>query len=181
VQSLEQAFLKHVEHEAAVLMLHVITNQQKVASDAAAAAQTQAISTATSLKEVMHAAGAAAAKAYEAMAGIPVIGPVLGAAAAGATFAGVMAFESMAGAEQGVPRDMPIFAHQGEMILPRNISESVKTMADNGGSNGGGDTHIHMHVSAFDGKTVSDFFHSNRGLVAKTLTKAVRNGMRSSR
>lgn len=177
IESFEKMLIQQAVHEAQMILLHVITNQKKVASDAAAAQETKSISAASSLKEVIHAAAAAAAKAYEALAGIPVIGPALGAGAAAATFAGVMAFESMAAAEEGayIPRNQPVFAHAGEIILNPQQTRDVGTMARTFNEGGGG-TSIAIH--AMDSKSIAGFLHGNRAAFTKMVRTAVRNGQR---
>jgi hypothetical protein len=182
IQSIEQATLKWVEHFIIVELLEHSSLARRLATLVAGESIKRSVQAAAATTEASEQAGIGAAAAFASvLAALPFPLNVATAPEVAAAQAAAILAYGLPKAEEGayVPRDMPIFAHQGEMILPRNISESVKTMADNGGSNGGGDTHIHMHVSAFDGKTVSDFFHSTRGLVAKTLTKAVRNGMRT--
>jgi hypothetical protein len=178
VEGFERMLIQQVVHEGQMLILHTATNQAKVASDAAAAEETKAISAGVSLKEVSHAAAAAAAKAYSALAEVPIVGPVLGAAAAAATFAGVMAFESLAGAQQGalVPRDMPLYAHAGEMVLPKNISESVQSMAERGG----GASPVNVNWQTFDAKSLRDFLHEpgNQSVFTQAIRRSVRNGTR---
>ena len=178
---LAQIFLKHVEHELALLLLHQTTNEAKVASDASAAAQTHTISALANLRLIIGDAGVAAAKAFTAVVGIPIVGPFLAPAAAAAAFAGVMAFETFATAETGgyIPRNMPVFAHAGETMLSPKASQDVGKMAQTFNAGGGGDTtNVNMHVSALDSKSVADFLHSNRGQFTKMIRTAVRNGVR---
>lgn len=68
---------------------------------------------------VMAAAAKAAAEAFTSQAGIPIVGPLLGAAAASAAFATVSAF--VGSFEQGtdfVPRTGFAYVHKGEQIIP---------------------------------------------------------------
>lgn len=76
---------------------------------------------------ILKTAGHAAAEAFDAMAGIPIIGPELGAVAAAATFAAVVAFGSF---EQGgiVPSTGMHYLHENEMVLPKNISGPLQTL-----------------------------------------------------
>lgn len=96
----------------------VVGSAAQVAAKTSAASQTLAISKATGLQEVFADARVAAASAYKAMAGIPVIGPELGAVAAAATFAGVMAFGSFDRGVDVVPTDFFGLVHAGERIIP---------------------------------------------------------------
>ena len=88
-------------------------------------------------ESIIGKAGSAAAKAYDAMAGIPYVGPVLGALAAAAAFAAIMAFGSFK--EGGVlDQDMFMFGHAKEMVLPAGISTGLQGMIANGGAGAGG-------------------------------------------
>jgi hypothetical protein len=131
------------------------------------------------MSELAQSAVSAAGKAWDALAGIPIIGPALGAAAAAATFVGIMALGAMAGAEQGalVPRDMPIFAHGGEMILPRDLSEGMSGLVKSGGA-GGSSTNVSLNINALDAANVNDFIGKNSSKIANVLRKATRDGMR---
>lgn len=88
-------------------------------------------------KKVFLLAKQAAASAWKAVVGIPIIGPILAPAAAAASFAGVMAFAS---AEDGwdVPGGggagidgrggRPAIIHPREMVLPAQIADSVRAL-----------------------------------------------------
>jgi hypothetical protein len=127
-----QIVLKSVEHEAAITLAHLVGEQTRVVTTTTAAGETKAITASTTLSEIAHDAAKAAAGAYQAVVGIPIIGPVLAPAAAVAAFAAVMAFESLAGAEQGaiipghVGEAVPIMAHGQEMMLPERISTPLQ-------------------------------------------------------
>ena len=111
------------------------------------------------------------------MAGIPVIGPVLGAAAAASTFAAVEALGAMASAESGavLPEDMLLLAHKNEMVLPSALSQRLQDMTNGGGPSSGG-LSVSYNVAAMDGKSVSSFFSKNRKPIARQLQKLMRNG-----
>ena len=74
----------------------------------------------------------AANAAYSAMAGIPIVGPALGAAAAAAAIAtGLMNVGKITGIQLAVgipyvPADMPATVHQGEIIVPRTFSDGLR-------------------------------------------------------
>src|SRR5262249_25134892 len=91
-QNLAAMLLKWTEHHAMRSLVHAAANRADVASDAAADAQKREISFADTLRQVTHAAIKAAANAYNAVVGIPIVGPVLAPAAAAAAFTGVEAF-----------------------------------------------------------------------------------------
>ncbi len=102
-----------------------------------------------SFAQLQAAAAAAAGNAYNAMVGVPYIGPVLGPAAAAVAYAGVMAFGADVSAEGGY--DIPggvnpvVQAHPREMILPAPVADTVRNAMGNGG--GGGDVHHHYNVT----------------------------------
>lgn len=86
---------------------------------------------------IMHAKDAAAG-AYKAVVGIPIVGPVLAPIAAAAAFAGVMAFSAEdgwdvpGGAGAGIDGrgGRPAIIHPREMVLPANIADAVRAMPD---------------------------------------------------
>ena len=73
-----------------------------------------------------------AVEAYSAMAGIPIIGPALGAAAAAAAIAfGLEQIANIAGVQFAsgtdfVPKDMQATVHQGEIIIPKTFAEAIR-------------------------------------------------------
>ncbi len=104
----------------------------------------------TALSQLNSNAVAAAGGAYNAIVGIPYVGPFLAPAAAGVAYAGVMAFGAMASAEGGfdIPGNVnPIVqTHAREMILPAKHADVIRGLADGGpaaAGGGGGDIHIH--------------------------------------
>jgi hypothetical protein len=166
------------------LAIHVATNQAEVASDAAAAEESTAISLGASLKQITHDAGVSAAHAFKAvMEALPfpanvIVAPV---AAAGA-FAAVMAFGSAAGGTE-VDRDQLMMVHEKELILPANISQGLKGMISGWNGNSAAPQRgsmpqvtIQQNVSAIDGQSVSRFLRNNRRAMTKEFGRMVRNG-----
>lgn len=87
-------------------------------------------------------AGVAAAGAYAALAGIPIIGPALGAAASMEALAQVLSYNALVAFDVGtnyVPQDMPAMVHKGEMIIPAYDAERIRS-----GGGGGGAQHFHF-------------------------------------
>lgn len=152
-------------------------------------AQGEAAQKLNHMREVAMHAKTAAAAAYKAMAGIPVIGPVLGAAAAAATFAGVMAFSAKGGMDD-VPYDnAPFLLHKNEMVLPADIATPLRNMTRGGGAqsgnpfaapaaanDSGGDTHIHIHTT--DPRSFARYLKDNAHHVAAAVNDAYRGGYR---
>jgi tape measure domain-containing protein len=90
-----------------------------------------------------------AISAYNALAGIPIVGPILGAAAAGAVIAfgaerlSEASSASFAVGASEIPQDMQATIHKGEMIIPATFAESIRAgelalSGDNTAFEGGG-------------------------------------------
>ncbi len=121
-------------------------------------------------KQLTDAKGAAGG-AYNALAGIPIIGPVLAPIAAGVAFAGVMAFD-----EGGmVPEDQMSMVHADEAVLTPKQTENLRDAADN---MSGGDTHNYgdTHIHAMDSKSFESFLKKNPGALGAGITHAAKNG-----
>lgn len=126
--STERMLASWVRFEIQSLLAHQLSNTAKVASTTTAAATTTTISATTALAQVTHEAAVAAASTWAALSGIPVIGPVLGAAAAGAAYAGVLA---LAAFETGgiIPNTGIAMVHQGEAVLPKGLTNLLLSTA----------------------------------------------------
>jgi len=96
----------------------------------------EAASDAADRKQVIKDANAAARGAYKAVAGIPIVGPILAPIAAAAAYAGVVAFSAEdgwdvpGGAGAGIDGrgGRPAIIHPREMVLPANIAEAVRAI-----------------------------------------------------
>ncbi len=159
--------------------------QARVGAAAAARAEGKAAEIASNQGEIMSAAATAAAKAYQSLAGIPVVGPVLGALAAATTFTAVEAYKNMASFDVGawsIPNDMPAMVHQGETILPRPFADDFRAaMSGRGGDPGGGDSggivEHHYHINAVDAGSFQDLLTSNPEALAAGMQRVVRLGL----
>jgi hypothetical protein len=96
-----------------------------------AAATSEAVDAATSSASIFKDAAKAAAGAYSAVAGLPIVGPVLAPAAAAAAYAAVMAFDVF-GAAGGfdVPSGMEplVQLHEREMVLPASLADPLRDL-----------------------------------------------------
>jgi len=126
-------------------------------------------------------AEAAAAAAWHAMAGIPVVGPFLGAAAAAATFAGAMAFEGGTDMVPGVGRGdiVPSMLTPGEGVVPGGVMDGLRDVARSGGfEQRSGDTHIHVrptyHVQTIDGDGMREALDKHTAVLQRHFEKTVR-------
>lgn len=139
-----QMAAKWAATQATMLAVQVLTDQLGVQSTALAAIQKRAIESQEARKSILTSAASAAGKAYDAMAGIPYVGPILGAIAAAATFAAVVGFSAYVSAEGGMERVPSGGAlaqlHPDEMVLPKRVADPIRAMAlgYTGGARGGG-------------------------------------------
>ncbi len=139
--SFEKMLIKQGEVELQMVLAHQAGNATKMTSDAAASTVTVATSQRTALQQIAHEAAVAAAKTYSALAGIPIVGPVLAPIGAAAAYVGVLA---LAAFETGgiVPKTGVVLAHEKEGILPRNLTEFLVNAADRStGASASGSTH----------------------------------------
>jgi hypothetical protein len=127
--------------------------------------------------QVMQQAYQAAAKAYQAMVGIPVVGPFIAPVAAAGAFVAVEAYGSqIPSASQGF--DIPAGVnpltqlHEKEMVLPREQAEAIRNMTGQGAGSAG----VALHVHAVDAASVERLFRDNGHLLVKELRRQHRNG-----
>lgn len=177
IRTMLQTLAQHVMVEQTKTAATVSGNATRVASNAAAAATTKATDAATAKGEITNAAASGAAKAYQAVVGIPVVGPILAPIAAGVAFAGIELFggsiSSAAGGWDTVPNDQIAQIHKNEMILPAHIAGPLRDMIAAGNAGGGGGDTNHFHISAIDAKSFRSFLRSGGGteLAAYAKTK----------
>ena len=120
-------------------------------------------------------AKSAAGGAYNAIVGIPYVGPVLAPIAAGVAFAGVMAFAE--GGWDQVPSDQVAMIHKNEMVLPASLAEGVRQNLGGGSGSGAGktsDMHLHIHGAA-DAKSFLDMVKRNQGGLMGIMQEAAKN------
>lgn len=183
--------------EGGLVIVHANAETAKVAATAAGeAGQTAARTAGTTagiaqslfqtIKVIGQKAAQAAAGAFSwVMTNVPFpANVVLAPAAAGAAFAGVMAFTALASAAGGaeIPHDMIAQVHKNEMILPANISAGLKGMISESSSSlsnkTGGDVHMTYapSVSALDSKGVKEVLSGHSDEVSAAIRRMMRNG-----
>lgn len=172
----EEIIADHVRMWIKMQATHVAAKSAEVATDASAAALSDDISKKSALKEIFMDAKSAAAKAFKAMSGIPVVGPELGAIAAAATFAAVMslaAFEKGGVVAGSTGMAVPILAHGGERVLTSTQTNNFERLVNNNGAGRGGNTNsIRANVTQnFHGGKASSA-HETR----KTIQQLARRG-----
>lgn len=130
----------HTAGEVAKTGATVVGTEARVAATASGAVQERSINFITTIKTIAGHAAKAAAGAYAALASVPIIGPVLGAAAAAGTFAAVLAFGAFASAAGGqvqVPYDGQMTElHKDEMVLPAWAANPLRANLKASNSNG---------------------------------------------
>jgi hypothetical protein len=138
-----------VGSEAAKTAAVAAGGEARVAATASASTQAAVITSTHNIKEITSHAATAAAGAYHAMAAIPVVGPILGAAAAAVTFAAVEGYGVLASFDKGtnsLPNDMIAQIHAGERIVPAADNSKLMAAVDRGTGGGGGGPMGDMHV-----------------------------------
>lgn len=154
----------------------------RVGAEQSGAGQSLLLQAGTAIKTIMVNAYEAMAGAFKALVGIPVIGPVIAPAAAGAAFATVAGYASSIPSASGgfdIPSGInPITQlHEDEMVLPAKHANVIRSLAD-GGEGGGGSVHHHYHIKAFDGQDVKRVLMKHNVSVMEALKAADRNFVR---
>jgi hypothetical protein len=95
----------------------------------------KAVSSATSLQDIMNAAAVGAANAEAATAAIPIVGPEMAPAVGAATFADIMSWSAVLTAATGalIPRSGFIMAHEAEAVLPARLTNLLMGVANRPG------------------------------------------------
>jgi len=181
LQSLESALEKMLsqwlQHHIMELLVHTQTKESEVAVNQTASEQTQAISLKEHMNQILMTAKQAATKAWDAMSGIPVVGPALGAAAAAATFAAVMAFGSVTSAAGGfyeVDRDQLAFIHKKEMVLPAGIADRLRTTVAGGGGDSGININVFHNVNAIDSASFQDTIRKHGNMIGNEVARVLK-------
>ncbi|WP_108472916.1 phage tail length tape measure family protein [Rhodanobacter thiooxydans] len=155
---------------------------QRQVIETGAAEVSKAADAATGRSQITSAAATAGAKAYQAIVGIPFVGPVLAPIAAGVAFAGVEAFGSKISSAQGGWERVPIDGamtelHKDEMVLPAHVANPIRDMAKKGGgqrgADGGGNNY---HFHSFDSRGIADYARRRPADFAAAMKHVARRG-----
>jgi hypothetical protein len=160
-QAIEKTFVHILASEASFVVQWLLKKAELWALDAIVGKTSQ---TTAALGSITANSAVAATGAAASVAAIPLVGWMMAPQVAAETFATTIAWASMLAMEAGgiVPRTGIIMAHEGEGVMPRNLTEMLTSAADSG--RGGGDTHIHNHINAVDGASVQRMIDNNRHL-----------------
>jgi hypothetical protein len=176
-QSWEKMLVKQLQTEIRMMVMHNATKQAEVAGTAAAAAETDAITHRSSLKEVFAAAKVAAVKAYKHYADVPPV-PIVSAVMAGVTFAAAMAVGAF---ETGgiIPNTGIALVHQGEAVLPRNLTQMLTSSANsNTTSNSSATINSTANYQGITDRNFRDMARRHSDAVADAVGREVRGGRR---
>lgn len=164
----------HSTAEAAKTGATVAGAATRTATEAAASTAAKGFSISTALTDIGANAVRAATGAYAALAGIPIVGPVLAPAAAAAALYGVYSIgRKMFSAEDGfgsVPYDGAVTElHKEEMVLPAKYANPLRDGLANGDGFGGGEQPApevnidQKFVNVLDPQAMVDAMQSNAG------------------
>jgi hypothetical protein len=131
----------------------------------------------TGKSQITSAAATGAAKAYQAVVGIPVVGPILAPIAAGVAFAGIEEFGGKLSSARGgwsrVPYDGAMTElHVDEKVLPAKEARGLDRLI-NGGGQGGGNT---FNIHANDAKSFKEMMRRDPAAFAAVAKLAHRRG-----
>lgn len=165
--------IKWIAGEIAMTQATAVNSTARAALEDAGAKKGIISGAFAALKKIAQFAATAAAGAFQAIVGIPYVGPFLAPAAAVAAGAAVLALgRSIASAAGGwvVPSDQLAMVHKDEMILPARISSGLQSMINGNGEGGGsGGMTFSPTVMAMDGDSVRKFFQKNGRELARVM------------
>lgn len=126
------------------------------------------------LKKIAQFAATAAAGAFQAIVGIPYVGPFLAPAAAVAAGAAVLALgRSIASAAGGwvVPSDQLAMVHKDEMILPARLSAGIQNLIADKSEGSGQSNSFAFTVNAMDSGDVGRWFKKNARSIVEAMSE----------
>ncbi len=181
----EKMVLSAAENAVKMQIVNSVKNAAIVANDATAAGTSAIIKKTSAAEEIFIDAKTAAAGAFKALAGIPVVGPELGAIAAAVTFAAVMALGSfdVGGIIPGSGA-VPIIGHGGERVLTTGQTATFEKMVNGGAAGnaptGGGGSPVHLHyepkVQAYDRSGMRSTLQAHSSDIVDIVRGAVSSG-----
>lgn len=174
-QNLEKMLAQWAIYELRTVLAHRLANAQKTASDEQSAALSDTIGAQSAFKQIFMDAKQAAAGAYKALAGIPIVGPILAPIGAGVAFAGVMAlaaFEKGGVVDGPTHMAIPILAHGGERVLTAGQTQNFDRLVNNNSSTSSSRTN-NVRVNQ------KNTFNGGKASSQRQTLAAVKAGMRN--
>lgn len=134
---------------------------------------------AVAISKIGAAASVAAANAYAANVGIPVVGPAVAAGASANAFATTMGMIGLVPAYAGgawrLQSDQLALLHKDEMVMSAREAGGLRSLVEQGGA-GGPSIHFAPVINAVDAAGIDKVLTSRQGTIYKLLEAAVRNG-----
>jgi hypothetical protein len=172
-----QQLVQHMTIEKMKTLFTAKSTTERTAIETASSTKSMALEIATATKKMIAHAWAASAAAFQAMAGVPYVGPALavgaGAAALGAVLAMVGKLNSAEGGWGQVPSDQLAMIHKNEMILPEKYASPMRDMLEEGEMPGGGA--VNISINAVDAASIEKLFMSNGPALARAIKAQARN------
>jgi hypothetical protein len=178
--------------QIAQVVLSQTTEGQKTAAAIAGAAARGGIAggeaSASMAQTITAAVKSITVSASETFAGMfGFLAPFMGPAAAGPAAAAQGAVMSVAAFDIGawsIPQDQLAMVHRNELVMPAAEAGAFRSMLSGatkgGGSAGtsarGGDSHVHLNVSALDAGSVKNWLGGNSRQIMKAINQAVADG-----
>ena len=141
-----ESILFHIFGESQMTGATAVGEASRLAIKQAAKSAGSAIELASGSAQILNDASKAAAGAYSAVAGIPIIGPILAPIAATTAYGAVVAFDTLTSFDKGtnfVPADMIVQIHKGERVIPAADNAVLTSIVKSSGVPGSGDVHLH--------------------------------------
>ena len=186
VQQIAQQFIQ----QEALKLARVVTSQTSMtgatvagnairsSSDMSAARLSTAATSQTAVKSITSKAASVFASVYDAIAGIPYVGPFLAPVMAVAATGAVMGYVSkVASAEGGydIPAGVnPVTQlHEREMVLPARHAEVIRGLAEDGGDGASGQAGgaMTVNIHAIDARGIAAMFRENAPAMARELQR----------
>lgn len=174
IRNVTQSVARNIAGEAAKQEAAKKTAVVQGEAAADAAQETVGQSAWAAIKKIGNDAESAASGAFQAVVGIPYVGPFLAPIAAATAFAAVIAFEGgIASAAGGydIPSNLSPMTqlHPEEMVLPAHLANAVRQMAAGGGGGRSGPD-VHLHINAMDASSFQSWARSGG---AEMMTQAL--------
>lgn len=152
---------------------------ERLAIEETSAVKSIAIAIASGIKKIMIYAYEAAAAAFKALAGIPIIGPLLAIGAGAAALGIVMgfakkvsSFEKGTGLE-GIKQTGPALLHKGEIVLNKKESDAYRAGAAGNGQATSNTVNLSFNIQALDGADIEK-------IVRKKVIPLIRDNIRDN-
>ena len=165
-----------LENHVMQLLIHTQMKQSEIAVDQTTSTEKQGIDMKDHVKNIFLAAKEAGANAWTSMSKI---NPLLGAAAAAAAFAGVMAFGAVGSAEGGqylVPGPQLTMLHAQEMVLPAGIASRMRDVVEGRafGDGNGVTVMVNHSVNAIDAESFQKVVRKHGNMIGNEVARVLK-------